>query len=73
MQRKKVKAVAYAALVMLWAWLGHHYYTRLAVYAKLKYYITHPVLYVGTEAMWLACVAMITALGVLALEKLSKD
>jgi len=52
--------VPFIALVVLWAVLGHHYYTIISEYAGLGYYMSHPVLYVGVEFMWLTCVAVAT-------------
>ena len=56
----RLRLAVILCLTAVWAFLCHHYYSVLATYAGLEYYLSHPVLYVGVEAMWLWCVTILT-------------
>ncbi len=64
--------MVFLVLAVVWAFLCHHYYSVLSVYAGLKYYLSKPVLYVGVEFMWLWCVTVLTWLGIKVVEEVCR-
>ncbi len=69
---RKLKLAVFLTLSGVWAFLCHHYYSVLSVYARLKYYLTNPTLYVGVELMYLWCVTILTYLAIKVVENEDK-
>ena len=72
MLKGKTRLVGLIVLIVIWALLGHHYWSVLRYWVYHNLFNKDPIVYCMIEFMWLICLVVITWLGEKILDTLEK-